>query len=79
MLWKNNKTPCLYNQGTIMIKGDRVTVIEKPLPQGLDHLEIDVETGEKATINYVDGCCLCVTTDRGTEYTANAQKFNPVK
>lgn len=45
-----------------MNKGDKVIVKEKPLPQGVVHLD-------------VDGCCLAVITDRGVEYTANASRF----
>lgn len=61
-----------------MKRGSKVKVIELPLPQGYDKQVPEVKIGEIATVQYVDGCCLAVITGRGTEYTANATKFEPV-
>lgn len=55
--------------------GETVVLAEMPGAMGYDHLEPDTHVGELCKVNYVNGCCLCVTTAGGVEFTANVSRF----
>ncbi len=56
-------------------QGMTVRVLSKPT--GCTSQHADVEVGELGVVQYIDGCCLCVKTERD-EYTANQTRFEPV-
>ncbi len=43
-------------------KRTKVKVLSKPT--GYESRTANVEVGDTGVANYVDGCCLCVTTDK---------------
>lgn len=53
-------------------KGTKVKILSKPT--GYESRTANVEVGDAGVVNYVDGCCLCVTTDKDT-FTANTSRF----
>jgi hypothetical protein len=53
-------------------KGNIVKVISRPT--GCTSQHADVKIGDIGVVQYVDGCCLCVKTDKD-EFTANASRF----
>ncbi len=58
--------------GNKIKKGSKVKVISRP--EGQTSSLADVSIGDKGIVQYIDGCCLCVKTDKD-EFTANAARF----
>jgi hypothetical protein len=58
----------------IFVEGQQVKVISLPNGQSSQHAKVDV--GDIGIIQYIDGCCLCVKTDKD-EFTANSDRFEP--
>lgn len=72
--------PDFYNKDQNRVvnikKGDRVRVISRP--EGQTSSLADAVVGDEGIVQYVDGCCLCVKTQKD-EFTANASRFELIK
>lgn len=70
-----NSKPC-YKEKNKIKKGSEVRVLSRP--EGQTSSLADVDIGDIGIVQYIDGCCLCVKTDKD-EFTANASRFELTK
>ena len=59
-----------------MKKGSVVRLTSKPT--GYESGRFDVNIGDTFKVEYIDGCCLCVSNDT-MQFTANKSRFENVK